>query len=224
MIYYTPQLKIVDASTEIPAFSEKLGGLPWGFPVEKWPHCAECGVAMNHVCSLRHDPYRLDLGKEGRIVYVFMCNHEASGCDSWSSESGANAVCFLEESELCSGLTQSPNENQEDGIFSEVQILGWEEKEDGVHEDDYPKYFSNESFGELTMRENETQPVNGFKLGGVPAWVQGAEEGPRLPFRFVAQFEDYFESVDVANYGTGRAYLFVLPDAEKPKGAFFWQC
>jgi hypothetical protein len=237
MIYYTPTFQSVPKETEQTAFVEKYGGLPWGIPQKEWPHCVECGATMSHVATLKHDSERLNLGKDGRVVLIFMCEENPGMCETWDTNSGANTVIFLDESQLYPKITLPPTPNTV--VLPEARVLAWEQKEDSVKEEDYPLYFNNSDYFALGKQENEDDeeeeddsmsPDSGFKLGSVPCWVQGAEEGPEEPFRFVAQLSPIVKASDtdqleVATYGDyGLAYLFVLPDTEKPEGAFFWQC
>jgi hypothetical protein len=238
MIYYTPIFQSVPKGGDQTVFIEKYGGLPWGIPEKEWPNCVECGATMSHVAALKHDSERLNLGKDGRIVLIFMCEENPGMCETWDANSGANAVVFLEESQLRPKITLPPTSDTV--VLPEARVLAWEQKEDGVKEEDYPRYFNNRDYfalGEAEDGEDEDDeggdtmsPNSGFKLGSIPCWVQGAEEGPKEPFRFVAQLSPIVEisgadQLEVATYGDyGLAYLFVLPDAEKPEGAFFWQC
>lgn len=234
MRYFTPLLSLVEPTSTQSQFQEKLGGLPWGLPTDKWPHCAECGAPLTHLFSLEHHPERLNLGREGRVVLVFQCNDDPGMCETWSASSGANAVLFLDRDEQVTSLTICPKVDVE--VENEVRIDAWQEAEDEVDPLNFAAYFDDSQQWALHREVWETeegeywQPMfEGTKLGSVPHWIQSASEGPKAPFQFVGQFQSWHqvaeESVTTANYGDmGTAYLFIHADPEAPHGEFFWQC
>jgi hypothetical protein len=126
-------------------------------------------------------------------------------CETWSATSGANACLVLDESELASGLTPLPSTTT--FIEEEARVVGWREGDDAGDEP-----------GMIT------------KLGGVPSWIQGENEGPAKPWRWVAQFDcqhrlDDGSRCDAANYGdAGMAYVYVNAAEGKPVALMFWQC
>lgn len=251
MRYFVPTL--VFPTEEQAQFVEKFGGNPWGLPQERWPLCAECGKPLTHLFSLQHHSERLDLGREGRQVLVFQCNHDPGMCETWSAGSGANAVLFLDPEDSTDTLTELPEPEPETEV--ETLVTAWEASEDEVDSANYDIYFDEKRLWDFhgkawtTPETEEWMPMfEGTKLGSVPAWVQSASEGPEAPFRFVGQFHMEHEATGTvpdtidrtrhhiterdgvaefkaANYGDlGSAYLFIAPDPVEPRGLFFWQC
>ncbi len=172
---------------------EKFGGLPWGLPLSKWPVCAECGNPHSHLATFVHHAERLDLGRAGRAVLVFQCNHSPNetDCESWDAGSGANAVVFLDASERVSGLTEPPPPGAMKEI--EMRVAGWTEQHDLVTPELEPFFYKADKFWEFRRGHEAVADSigGGAKLGSVPDWVQTAED-IALPFRFAAQLDMYY--------------------------------
>jgi hypothetical protein len=202
---------------------------------------------MALLAQLAHHPERLDLGRTGRVLYVFQCDDSGGECPTWERERGANAALVLEGAELVQGPTPPPEGAPR---LAEARVLGWRALPPGAQ-----------------GVEAET------RAGGAPHFLQGPEEAPPAPWRFVAQlgslhrFEgpvpradavgctvtrrvggEYVQeqpaspkpgapagglSVDgegrwscqAANFGdAGVGYVYVRTDGPRPEACFFWQC
>jgi uncharacterized protein YwqG len=205
MRHFVPVLKLGSSLPAQTRLEDKLGGLPWGLPASRWPMCATCGEPQTLLAQLRHHAERLDLGKEGRVLILFQCNHDPGMCETWSGGSGANACLILEAEELGHGLTPVPTADTT--VEPEVRVVDWRE---GV--------------------DDESEPAMETKLGGIPSWIQGDDEGPAKPWRWIAQLDsthqlDDGSSCDAANYGDGGiAYIYVNTASDQPQGFMFWQC
>jgi hypothetical protein len=237
MRYFVPELALGATLGPQREYQDKFGGLPWGLPPERWPLCAECGNPQTLLVQLRHDAKRLDLGAEGRYVLVFQCAFDPGMCDTWDADSGANAVLFMDATEMMVGLTSPPASD----IFQEIEarVVSWEAREDTIPEERYPLFF-DEPIDDDTLEFLE-RSYSGTKVGSVPTFMQSASEAPGPPFRFVAQFSYYHEfrgeppaeciegipisrrrdapgyTVAAANYGdAGTGYLFVNVSRETP--------
>ena len=231
MRYFIP---VVRLSSELPPQQQpedKLGGVPWGFPKQAWPLCEECGKPQSLLAQFLHHPLRLNLGRPGRILSVFQCEHAPGMCETWSAISGANAVCITEPEEIESGFTPLPSTGIVQNL--EVRIVEWLEREvpDGLA-------FENSGFDPAMTR-----------LGGKPSWIQGEDEAPDESWQFVGQLDSLYSffaepgaevqslAVDPkrlegrthicfgANFGDmGIGYIFIRVDHGFPEGWFFWQC
>lgn len=188
MKYFVPELALGALLPPQSQFVEKFGGLPWGLPLSKWPLCAKCGNPQTHLATFVHNAARLDLGREGRAVLIFQCNHSPNetDCEIWDAGSGANAVVFLDTSELGSGLTEAPAPGAIKEI--EMQVVWWTEQHDLVTPDLEASFMSGESYwADDEATEAVTASVaDGAKLGSVPAWIQGGAKID-LAFQFAAQ-------------------------------------
>lgn len=106
--------------TERTGREDKLGGLPWGFPAGRWPRCRVCGRPLNFIAQF-HSSDAIDLGHEGRALFLFQCADGAM-CGDWEPYSGANAAILLEAPELTGDVTSAPKECE---VEPEAIILRW---------------------------------------------------------------------------------------------------
>jgi hypothetical protein len=182
---------------------DKFGGKPWGFPVDAWPKCKDCGESMSFLCQVEHNAERCDLGKDGRVMYLFMCNHNPGMCETWDQDSGANAVVIVEKDKLTVGLTQPPTAADEEQEFRVLDYVATDDDE-----------------------------VWDTHLAGTPMFVQGEDEAPGEPYRYVMHFSDRHTfineelgAVEGPNFGSaGCGYVYVNTSGSTPTGKFFWQC
>jgi hypothetical protein len=167
MRYYVPALAPGWINT--PSLSnpgDHFGGTPWGLPAERWPHCGECKRPLTFVAQLEHDGVRLDLGREGRVMFIFMCVAEPGMCEVWEPDSGATHVLVLEPEHRTHELTLA----QQAGALPYLTVQGWKERDDGVAPYDYDVFFHDERYLEQNLDEYDVD--SGTKLGGAPFWPQ----------------------------------------------------
>lgn len=248
MRYFVPDLDVravPPTSTDGP---EKLGGLPEGLPAARRPHCAQCGGAMSLVALFEHHPERLPLGREGRRLYIFMCEIDPGRCASWDRESGANACLVVEPEDID---PNSPGEAAGSPVWEEAVITGWTELDDGIEEGLRTDFFSDAAY--FGSGENWGVPEDLIeqvpeetKLGSVPSWIQSPDEAPqgwdflgqidsqlrfRRPPRRIEPWMSPGDGTEVAYWGPGAnfgdcgiAYLFADRRQDPPAVAMFWQC
>jgi hypothetical protein len=245
--YFVPDIRIpgeVGPGSSIGM--EKLGGLPRGLPSEAWPKCAECGGAQSLLAQFIHDPERLDLGRAGRVLFVFQCANNPGMCATWEASSGANA-CFVVEAEQLTS-TQSPGPPNAPPLDNEVLVVGWHMRDDGIPGSISACFLDEEAYVELA--DDVLKPVTwSTRLGGVPRWIQNPSEAPQDGWRFVGQLDSTYSFispprdtpawVDIdaknfegrthfgigPNFGDGGiAYLFLKEIAGAPAAKMFWQC
>jgi hypothetical protein len=82
MRFFAPVLKLGTNMESQVQLEEKFGGLPWGLPANRWPNCRESGKPQSMIAQLKHHSEPLDLGKDGRVMFVFQCNHDPGGCET----------------------------------------------------------------------------------------------------------------------------------------------
>jgi hypothetical protein len=178
---YVPVLSLNPPDSPLQGSVDKFGGLPAGFPQDRWPSCAECGTAMTFVAQFSHHPKRFPLGKDGRVLYLFQC--ESGSCSAWEPDSGANCVLILEKEELAgSDATAAP---QDIPVLNEAWVEKWVEKEERMEMDSGP--------AETRLwLDFATSPVASedalTKLGGHPDWLQ-MPEPVEPPYCFAAQID-----------------------------------
>jgi hypothetical protein len=246
MRYYVPILRL---SEELPAQSspqDKLGGLPWGLRLSQWPTCRECGKSQSLLAQFVHDPKRLDLGRPGRVMSVFQCNHDPGMCSTWEGGSGANACFVTEPEDMIAGLAPLPSDSPI--VEREARISGWLERDDGISKAEAAHFFSEAHF--LQLPESEiAKATMSTKLGGVPHWIQSPDEAPKDGWQFIGQLDSTYSFLDAPtvrapgviedmerwegrshysqgpNFGDGGiAYLFLRNTSTAPDGWIFWQC
>ncbi len=259
MRYYVPELAVLPdkeglASMLTGLFSkskhpsptaERLGGVPFGLPPSAWPKCTECGKYQSLLAQLAHHPDRLDLGRQGRMLLVFQCNHDPGMCATWDAFSGANACIVIEPEDIKDGPTPAPDDNlpNDHGVL----ITGWWARDDSISESELGAYFDETTYFERYEALNRTVTYS-TRLGGVPRWIQSPNEAPKPDWRFLGQLDGTYSfltppkysrpwiSPDPENFegrthigegpnlGGGLAYLFMRENASRPDVVMFWQC
>ena len=251
MKYFVPDLDLSSTLPQQARLEDKLGGLPWGLPAARWPMCATCGKPQTLLAELGHSSDRLDLMADGRVLFVFHCNNEPGMCDDWDQDSGGNAAFILERDELCDGQTPVPD--PEPPSYPEARVARWLQRDDGLDAGLYSSFFREASYLSLGEEIISSVPMS-TRLGGVPAWIQSADEAPQGEWRFIGQldsrysffrpmpalggapraldaepdpeqFEGRLWSTEGPNFGDGGiGYLFLRPSPGVPQCRFFWQC
>lgn len=245
MRYFVPVLRL---TAELPPQSrpeDKLGGLPWGLSPRLWPTCSDCGNSQSLLAQFVHHPPRLDLGRPGRILSVFQCNHDPGMCATWQGGSGANACFVTEPEDLVAELAVLPKDSPH--LEREARIVEWLERDDEISEEQAALFFSATEFFELPDPEAD-KPTWSTRLGSVPRWIQSPDEAPD-GWTFIGQLDStysFFSAPQSAtsgvvedpgkwegrshfcegpNFGDGGiAYLFLNKTQSTPEGWFFWQC
>jgi uncharacterized protein YwqG len=230
MKYFTPKLESATKFDFQTNFSEKLGGFPFGLPIEMYPICKECRNPMIFLAQFLHHKDRLDLGKEGRILFVFVCDYEGEGenyynpCESWDADSGAN-VCFVIEPETFTGKTLATSDLKIPTV-KETFIGGWAEFNDEITEDESKFFFDTEKYDELDFSqfvELLDKTTENTRLGGVPYWIQYPET-PKGSWKFIGQLNSD-NGLEFGDVGIGYIFIDVSENSEQlPKGKFLWQC
>jgi hypothetical protein len=246
MRYFLPDIRLATEMPEQTHLEDKLGGLPWGLREGRWPHCSDCGRSQSFLAQFVHHADRLDLGREGRVLFIFQCNHDPGMCSTWEGGSGASTCFVLQPEELIDGLTPLPADDPP--TEREARIVHWLENDDGITPSQSGAFYSNSEF--LKLPEEVTcRPVGVTRLGSVPLWVQSADEGPKDGWYFVGQIDGLYsfftppktseDGVNLdpqrvagrthccqgPNFGdAGIGYFFLRDGKPVPEGWFFWQC
>jgi hypothetical protein len=204
---------------------DKVGGLPVGVALPTWPACAQCRRSMSLIAQVRHHPERLDLGAAGRVLTLWQCEHDP-GCETWSETSGANAALVVDTADP----TALAPPDADTIVYAEVRAEAWTAGDDGVPEDLFPAFFDDDKLAAL----GEPWETDGHhtRLGGVPWWIQSADEAPGPPWTYVGQVaygqrlgDGSDRYITGPNFGdSGIAYLFLDRTVDPPAAAMFWQC
>ncbi|MFA6209864.1 MAG: hypothetical protein WCT03_14195 [Candidatus Obscuribacterales bacterium] len=220
MYYFVPMLKLASQLPEQKTLEDKLGGVPWGLPKEKWPNCSMCKKPQTLLAQFVHNEERLNLGKSGRVLFIFQCNYDPGNCETWDANSGANSCFVLDHNDLTEGLTALPASDVT--IETEARVEEWirnvEDLEQAVK---VVPYKFNTTFS--------------TKLGGLPNFIQGEDETPGESYRFVGQldymYNFYSELPDANDVGCdvikfGRLGRTMTADQRKPNAPphFIQEC
>jgi hypothetical protein len=169
----------------------KLGGVPWGLPLSRWPVCRQCGSPMALLAQLPHAPPAVDLGEEGNVLHLFQCTSD-NVCDTWEFDTGSNAAFVLKACQLMDCLVAPPRPIELNG---ELWITGWTPVEDGIPASQLKNYLDRDSYWAMT---DEEQTPRGFdsreetKSGGIPYWTgNGPPRLPDPPFEYMMQFDTF---------------------------------
>lgn len=208
MKFYVPILKIATLMPPQQNLQPKLGGKPWGFPIQRWPICKECGTPMALLAQIPHDPPAIDLGNDSYVLHLFQC--PVGGCSSYDYQAGCSSGLVVKRDELTQGFTEAPSIDHlprnamavpasgmapadpasEIPLNGELWISGWTEHEDGIPASIRHAFFDWDQFQDLP---NEVQNL-GFetrwrtKTGSVPLWGgNGVAEYPPAPFEYLMQ-------------------------------------
>lgn len=247
MQFFVPDIRLASELGAQTSQQDKFGGLPWGLESRLWPKCSECGKSQSFLAQLLHDPVRFNLGRQGRMLYVFQCNHDPGMCATWEGGSGANACFIVEPEDVTERLSECPSDGPL--VENEVRVVRWVEREDGIPASLVPSFYDNDKLNAL-VAEGVHKVPSSTKLASVPHWIQSPTEAPQEPgWKFVGQIDSVHSFLQAPtqsaswvypdkeqwegrthcgqsfNFGDGGiAYLFVRDTDSRPKGWFFWQC
>lgn len=209
-----------------------------------WPKCKDCGRSQSLLAQFHHDDQRLNLGRPGRALFVFQCNHDPGMCSTWEAFSGANACFVVEPEELSASETTLPNDLPP--LDHDVRIIAWLERNDGLPEAVADAFKNDRDYVELPA-DIQSKVTYSTRLGGIPRWIQSADEAPRNDWRFVAQLNSAYSFLcrpngaydwvqddkkqcegrdcvaEGPNFGYGLGYVFLRSTDGVPEGRFFWQ-
>ena len=154
-----------------PIVGPKFGGVPWLSTDETWPRCGRCGGLMDLVLQLNDESLPRDAPQLfNGLLQVFLCSYESpvSGpCQNLAPFSNAALV------RVCQPHGSPAYEDlADDDLFDEVRIVGWKPRFD------IPDAIELRTLGVALSDEQDelltqaSQPHDGDKLLGWPAWQQ----------------------------------------------------
>jgi hypothetical protein len=246
--YFVPDIRCAEELGTQAGLEDKFGGVPWGLPSSLWPMCKDCGKPQSLLAQLAHAGDRFDLGRDGRVLFIFQCAHDPGLCATWEANSGANACFVCEPEDLAKGRTDPPS--MPNPADHEVRVISWKRRIDSVSAELVPAFFDEARFFELPDAVLKLITFS-TRIGGLPRWLQSPAEAPNLNdgWRFVAQLDSTYSFLQVPtiavdwistddesyegrthlalgpNFGDGGiAYIFLRDTGGLPEGAIFWQC
>jgi hypothetical protein len=155
---------------------DKLGGLPFGLPPDRWPRCAVCGLPQVYLAQFRNS-HKIDLGREQRSLFLFQCPDGAL-CESWDHRTGANAAILIEASDMTETTTHAPEGTQ---VEPEGIIIGWNEVTPPLHSiyaggnptflANHPVYVANRFGGREPHGRFLLQLIDAITFAGAPPTI-----------------------------------------------------
>jgi len=190
MRYFMPRFQIATLAEPQTQLLSKIGGLPWGYPLDLWPQC--CGQPQRLLAQLCHEPPMLDLGDSDAVLHLFQCL-ECCGDDDCG-----RASVMLNRLELGQSLTTTDAPDYEpalgNSLIGEFWIQSWEEADDGIPDSRLPEFFRAET---LRALEDEFTDIDWYsnqgrtKFGGTPRWTgNGPMSFPEGAFEFAFQIDN----------------------------------
>jgi hypothetical protein len=167
---------------------DRFGGRGRGFPADRWP-VDPSGSPRPLIARLGHDPDRLDLGRHGRVLYVFLAREWYDHPWNGPLQAGGTAV-VLEPEELD---PRSPGLSPEAYAYPEAVVVRWREGDDGIRSDDVADLSSTERFRNRGWSLDGFAATWTFKLGGAPCWTgNGPIHGLPPGLRYLGQLHGYY--------------------------------
>ncbi len=203
----------------------KFGGLPYGFDESKWPRSRQTGEPMQFVCQL---PFGPDLFPSvvPSVAFLFISRGEV-GEQTWTPDGGENAVVIVRKDELSSNFADA------DVPRLHRMVKKWWNKYLTPETCIYAGLLSgSEDPDFMSESQKQTLPpddikryrsaIEGNKMGGAPAFLQGDELPFAQPWHLLLQLDSTSVPFWI-NFGdAGIGYAFI--DAEGKHGRFLWQC
>lgn len=163
-----------------PGTDDRWGGRGRGFPADRWPLDQQRNPCPP-LARLHHHPQRLDLGRDGRVLFVFLAVEWFNERFTDSLRAGGVAIVLepeefdLDEPGLAAGHT----------AYTEARVVEWEVGDDGIRDDHIPYLMNAEQFLQLGWIEPYFEMAHRPKVGGAPLWTGNGPVvslGPRLRY------------------------------------------
>lgn len=222
-------LDFVPARNPITAPVTKFGGQPAWLETPQWPMSRSTGNPMRFIAQVALDP-AIFPGADGRVAYLFMTEEEDGAWvdETWEPDGGENAVIIQPGGKKTDVRTKAIAQGPT--LFEMVDVAGAEELQARPCEfavttqatENHAFLPEEERPSDEAAFERYILPLEGNKIGGTPAFLQGDEfpdgDGWRLLLQLDSTQVPFF--VNFGDAGVGYAFL----DAEARAGKFLWQC
>ena len=219
-----------------------FGGAPLVAAGSDWPVCTSCGKRMRFFLQLdlTQLPASAPVAQHRGVVQLFCCTSDEGGCPTWEPFAGANAVRLLTDATggLLPGLGPEP--------FPKKVIGDWEAFDDAPDPEEFDALGLRISYDfdasttdvacddppvdlhdvDIEVAELISDAEPGDKLGGWPAWVQGAEYPQCRVCGRVMELLFQIDSEDNVPYmfgDVGCGHITQCPD-HPAELAFGWAC
>lgn len=178
MIYYIPRFQLATLTSPQTFLRSKIGGVPWGLSVDRWPRCCD-GELQKLVGQLLHEPPMLDLGDQNGVLLLFQCEI----CGGIGFDGRGRGAFIIGRDELGDGLSTPPGYDVRTdsgrALLGEAFIEGWEERDDCIPQERLPEFFEQRKLWRLQVEHPEVDWFGGptAKFGGSPRWTGNGPMG-----------------------------------------------
>ncbi len=218
---------------------DRVSGHPAGLPQDRWPSCGVCNTPLGFVGQWSHDATRMDLGKQGRVLYAFLClnprTSQLCGLGPAPGQGPTEAVVVVDAVDADRAtVTIPPGATTPAPPAPALVATGWDaDVERCAPEALEPLLYGfNEAVHEWPGGQGPIAAARGSKCGGLPQWLQDPffqSRGNPRRHRCVAQWDSYdrthstdsSDSSDKRVMGSlGSGMLYLLRDTEAAEPAF----
>jgi len=187
---FLPRFRVATLTAEPARFRSKIGGVPWGLPIEKWPYC--CNAPQKLLAQILHEPPYVNLGGDF-VLYLFQCL-ECCGIDQ-----EGRGVALVKRSDISdSPVTVADYDRQSElgeSLIGELFFDGWDMVDDGIPESRLTGFFEERRYWAL---QDDFPEIRWFadmsRFGGSPRWTgNGPLNPPSSPFEFLFQLNTWLD-------------------------------
>lgn len=222
------KIEFVEHSASIHESKTKFGGQPDWITTPQWPISKTTGNPMRFLCQIELDK-QVFPGALGEMAFIFMTDEDEYVDGTWEHDSGENCV-VIQPSQAplvveTASIFKGPSLCTMVEVAGESRLVPVEKTyavrlsigEDPVFQPSDALQESSEE--QIDSYESELQ---GNKIGGTPAFIQGDEFPSDKPWQLLLQLDSTQVPFSV-NFGdAGVAYAFIDPSGSK--GRLLWQC
>lgn len=188
------ELELLCADQDQRRALDRVGGAPWGLPLEAWPSCGSCKEPLTFIGQWQHAEGRLDLGGSGTVLYSFLCTNTETmmECHMHAVEPGGDVIArvVLVENAVAAP-TLHPSKARPG---ASVVVTGWAEEGESAPSGlmDIALFGFGGTRRSWPAAESEfPSPAPTTRIGGRPAWIQDPYFQPKddpWRYRCVAQW------------------------------------
>lgn len=221
-------LDFIPSPRPIIGTATKFGGQPAWIEAPQWPLSKSTGQPMRFIGQIALDQELFPGAADGALAYLFMTEEEDWVDGTWEPDGGENAVIVQPGGSLPGVATAAIGEGPT--LFQMVEVPGAPMLEAQPCEFAVAtQLLENHDFLPEASRPSDDEafeayilPLEGNKVGGTPAFLQGDEFPEGTGWRLLLQLDStavpFF--VNFGDAGIGYAFL----DADARAGKFLWQC